>query len=39
MTSEIRKSGGVPMTEEELKEWESVWVFYESLENRVEWHD
>lgn len=37
MTSEIRKSGGVPMTEEELKEWESVWNFFDSLEDRVVW--
>lgn len=37
MTSEIRKSGGVPMTEEELKDWESVWIFFDSFDNVVEW--
>lgn len=37
MTSEIRKSSGVPMTEEELQDWESVWIFFDSFDNVVEW--
>lgn len=29
--------GGAPMSESELAEWESVWAFYDSLEDKVVW--
>lgn len=31
--------GGVPMSESELAEWESVWKFYDSLENKADWYE